>query len=311
VSGSWSSAAELQQNLISYHELNNIVQLGDSRVRPLRPHPLVPMFESIAIKTKTKFGRDIEIREMRFKDILGIRRSVVDPRFSMPYLTGTPDPITRPVIPMLRAIDYVAKAMASRFLGRLIFGARRHWIMSVRDAASGEFLGVTLLDAVVRFPRLGEVGQLSRIVVEQHKSRMDERIGDAEWGFFLHPDFWGQGIALQAIYALTSTLANTRSWCAPDGSIVRRVWAETGVNNHQAISLLEKAGLVIVTSKAIPATVSPRFDRNGKPLELSHFDQPAEHSKLNPDAPVKVMIQEIENRHVVVPGWQILQSISS
>jgi RimJ/RimL family protein N-acetyltransferase len=122
----------------------------------------------------------------------------------------------------------------------------------------------------------------------------------------LHPDFWGQGIALQAIYALTSALANTSSWCAPEGGVVRRVWAETGANNRQAISLLEKAGLVLIASKTIVASISPRFDRNGNPIELLHFDQPVEHSQLNPRAPVIVLLEEMERRRVILPGWQII-----
>jgi hypothetical protein len=138
------------------------------------------MFESVSVRTKTRSGRVIEIKELSFASTLVIRRCIAAPMFNMPYLTGTPNPVAKPVIPILRGIDYVVKAKASFFLGSLVFGARRHWIMSIRDAASGAFLGVALLDSVVRFPSGEQNRQVSRTVLERHKTKPDELVGDAE-----------------------------------------------------------------------------------------------------------------------------------
>jgi RimJ/RimL family protein N-acetyltransferase len=266
--------------------------------------PVPSMTESLIVKTTTRAGRKLTIREMRLADAKAIHACMVDPRFAMPYLTGTPDPRARPVRPWARSIAYVIKAVASRRLGGFAFGARRHWIMAITDGQSGRFLGVVLLDAVVRFPPGASRGFLTRMAIEQHKATDDELVGDAEWGFFLHPDFWGQGIALQAVYALTGALANRASWCAPGRNVVRRVWATTGSSNRQAIALLTKAGLVRAGAKTIPVAMSPRFEPDGRPIELIHFEQPAEHDKLDPDEPVQALLRELENRGAVAPGWQ-------
>lgn len=260
--------------------------------------------ESFAVTTITKAHQAITIREMRIRDAISIRRCISDPRFTMPYLTGTPDPSAKPVRPWLRSISYVLKAVGSRRFGRVAFGARRHWIMAIVDGVSGSFLGVALLDAVVRVPRGTQYGLMTRIFIEPHKLRADEEVGDAEWGFFVHPDFWGRGVAIQAIYALTAALADRPSWCAPGQNIVNRIYAETGATNRQAIALLQKAGLVRVDGKAIPATASPRFEPDGQPIELVHFEQPAEHRQLNPEAPVKALLKDMADRGVVSPGWQ-------
>jgi RimJ/RimL family protein N-acetyltransferase len=221
------------------------------------------------------------------------------PAFRLPYLTGTPDPKNQPVRPWVRSTDYVVKAMASRYFGRIAFGARRHWIMAIADADSGQFIGIVLLDGVARFPRGEAHGLLQRAFIEPHKNKADARVGDAEWGFFLHPDFWGQGIALQAIYALTAALGN---------AIVRRVFAETGADNHQAIRLLERAGLVRNDAKTIPASMSPRFEPDGRPIELVHYEQPPSHGDLHPEAPVRALLEDMERRRVVAPGWQSISA---
>src|ERR1700730_11684171 len=165
---------------------------------------MVSSTESFTIHTITKRGRCLRIREMNHRDTFGIHACVLAPSFRMPYLTGTPDPIKKPVRPWIRSVDYMLKASISRRFGRMLFGARRHWIMIIEDVATRRFIGVTLLDAVVRFP-LQPSARFNDFLIESHKRRA-QRVGDAEWGFFLHPDFWGQGIALQAIYAQTKAL---------------------------------------------------------------------------------------------------------
>ena len=265
------------------------------------------MSETIAIRTTTRTGQLIELREMRLWDAAAIRRCVSHPQFRLPYLTGTPDPATKPVRPGARSADFALKAMASRFLGRLAFGARRHWLVAITDARTGQFLGAAMLDGVVRFPRRARPRLLERALIEPHKIKDDEQAGDAEWGFFLHPDYWGQGIALQAIYALTATLADKPSWCAPGQNVVRRIWAETGVDNGRAITLLEKAGLTRNLVKTIPASISPRFEPDGRLIALLHFDQPDNHLQTNADAPVKALLEDMERRRVVTPGWTVIR----
>jgi RimJ/RimL family protein N-acetyltransferase len=259
----------------------------------------------VVVTTVTKSRRSIILREMRCGDVAGIRSCMRDARFAMPYLTGTPNPRTKPVRPWARSAAYVFNAVASRRLGPLIFGARRHWIMAIVDEASARFIGVVLLDGVVRLPRGMHDNFLARIAIEPHKTREDEQVGDAEWGFFLHPDFWGEGIALQAAYALTSVLANRPSWCAQGTNVVRRIWAETGSNNPQAAAVLRKAGLVRVDGRTIPAAHSPRFDPAGRPIELVHFDQPPEHGQIDPASPVSVLLKGMEDRGVVATNWHL------
>lgn len=260
--------------------------------------------ESFTVTTSTKAGQRIVIREMTLADAVGVHSCMTDTRFRMPYLTGTPDPKSHPVRPWLRSVDYVLKAIASRASARPLFGARRHWIMAVTDT-SDAFLGVALLDAVARFPGSQSRGLLTRMAIEDHKIKNDQQIGDAEWGFFLTPHARGQGIALQAIYALTGALAFMPSWCAPGRHIVHRVWAETGANNTAAIALLSKAGLVESPERSTPAPLSPRFEPDGNPIALLHFTQPHRHTAQNAAAPVKALLDEMKTRGIVRSGWQI------
>jgi RimJ/RimL family protein N-acetyltransferase len=253
--------------------------------------------ETFTIETRTLAGRPLRIREMELRDILGIHACALSPDFRMPYLLGTPDPVKRPVRPWQRSIDYVLKAIVSRWLGRALFGARRHWIMAIEDANNGDFIGVAGLGAVVRFPPARQ-RRLNRFFIEEHKSK-EGPVGDAEWGFFLNSAYWRQGISMQALYALTNVLANTPSWCAPDGPIVRRLWAATGANNLGARGLLEKAGLICVPELTIEAGNSPRFEPDGTPVELVHYAQSELHALEDPAVPVRALLRRLEKAGMV------------
>src|SRR5688572_27128282 len=127
--------------------------------------------ESISLVTATKAGRTIAVREMRPGDGAAVHRCMAHPAFRLPYLTGTPDPKNQPVRSWVRSTAYVVKAMASRYFGRIAFGARRHWIMAIADADSGQFIGIVLLDGVARFPRGEAHGLLQRAFIEPHKNK--------------------------------------------------------------------------------------------------------------------------------------------
>lgn len=266
---------------------------------------MVYAFPRLEIETTTKRGRQLRIREMALRDISGLMDCVNDNRFSMPYLTGTKDPIGRPVRPLPRAINYFILSFFSRILGRVLFGARRHWLMAIEDRPSGAFIGVVLLDAVVRLPP-SEGDGIGGSLVEGHKVKSDARVGDGEIGFFLKPDYWREGIGIQAIYALMSGLSQTRSWCLQDGMILQRVWAETGDYNGPAQGLLKKMGLVLDLNKSIPADRSPRYNRDGSPVGLLHFSQPETDEATPSKTAVSNLISRMEGDKIGNNSWSFV-----
>jgi RimJ/RimL family protein N-acetyltransferase len=260
----------------------------------------------IRIETRTRSGAVLAIREMSLSDIYGVYRCIKDQRFSMPFLTGASGSARNPVRPIIRAIYYViVLAMLSRVFGRYLFGARRHWLLSIEDGTRGPFIGVVLVDAVVRFDPATDPKAHSRYV-ERHKNNQDSAVGDGELGFFLHPSVWRQGVGTQARYALMAALVNTPSWCAVDGGpVLRRVWAETGQTNFAARSLLERLGLVIRDEMTIPADQSPRFNRDGTRVVLVHYAQSANDQRAEPTIPLKALIDRIERAGIVNPYWRV------
>ena len=262
--------------------------------------------ETTRVRTRTKKGRSILVREICILDLIPIWKTIILPGFTYPYLTGNANPKQRRTHPFWRALDFTLKALISHWFGALIFGARRHWIMAIADFDSKEFLGITILDAVVRLPAHRSGPAQSRLI-ETFKQNSSVKIGDAEWGFFVTPKFWREGIALQATYALTAALAEKTSWCAKNISVITRVWAETGSENFASQSLLKRAGLVQNPSKTIDPPNSPRFDPDGTPLKLLHFDQPSLDQDNIAMPPVVSLLRHLEKSGVVCPEWHALK----
>jgi len=65
---------------------------------------------------------------------------------------------------------------------------------------------------------------------------LDERGLEAELGFVLHPDFWGQGLATEAAAALMA-------W-GFDRLNLERIWATCDTRNEASVRVLEKIGMV-------------------------------------------------------------------
>lgn len=127
----------------------------------------------LQIETETRTGIPLLIREMAIADIIPLYKCIRNPIFSYPYLTGTSDPVKRKPNYFLRACKYVLiLALISRIFGVWLFGARRHWLMTIADSKSGLFLGVVLIDAVVRLS-----DNSSSQFVEQHKENLT-----LDWG---------------------------------------------------------------------------------------------------------------------------------
>lgn len=252
----------------------------------------------IRLECKTKSGIDIVIREIRFLDFIALYNIMSRDGFFMPYLNGVKSRTWRYINPYFMPIKYVLLAMISHHLGRFIFGARRHWLMAVEVVGEKKMVGVILLDAVVRFPPGQKTG--SETLLESHKVKRDALVGDGEIGFFLDVAHQRKGIVIQSLYALISALSSTRSWCAPEGPILRRVWAETATSNAAARGLLSALGMRVSPEKTISSSESKRYDREGNPLELLHYDQPEDD--LERRLPIMAMIDRMENG-LVRPGW--------
>jgi GNAT superfamily N-acetyltransferase len=175
--------------------------------------------------------------------------------------------------------------------------------MTIEESKTGVFLGVVLIDALVRLSRDATDSSVSQFV-EKHKEKPDAKVGDGELGFFLCPEHWRRGIAMQAIYALMSSLAVTESWCQPDGPILRRVWAETSDNNVAARGLLEKMGLVMRPEYNISGELSPRFHRNGQRVNLVHYAQSDGDQISGSPLAIEQLLRRLEEHQLVRPGWK-------
>src|SRR6266436_8149917 len=208
------------------------------------------MRKGISITTSTISGRRIRLRELRVVDVAGIFACIREPQFDYPLMTGTPDPVRHPLHPLRRAIYYASVCKAGNTFGSLLFGQRRHWIVSILDEIEGTFLGGVMVLEVMRDGGRAWGARLGDSFLKHPERRLPIKVGDSELGLFLHPQARGQGIALQAAYVLLDRLSSQRE---PESKpIVRRVWAETGANNGPAQGLLRKMGFIERPEFAVP-----------------------------------------------------------
>jgi RimJ/RimL family protein N-acetyltransferase len=262
--------------------------------------------ESISIVTRTIGGRGLRLRDLRLRDFTGLVACIKDPRFSYPLLTGTPDPIKRPLRPLRRAFAYALVCATANASGWLLFGARRHWIISILDAESDQFLGAVMLDGVIREESAKGRIRIGEGFVKRPERRLDLRPGDGELGFFLHPNAQGQGIASQAAYVLLDRLSRQSNTAS--SYVLRRVWAETGANNLAAQTLLRRIGLLPRPDLRVSAGNSRRYERDGTPITLLHFDQPREDIREAPYAPVRARVQHMLRKRLAQPEWQNVEA---
>lgn len=246
------------------------------------------------LSSRTRNGFNFFIREMNFRDVYGVYRCIKSPQFSMPILTGAPNPKSAPIKPLVRSLDYVInRAIAygsSKHRSQFI---RHHWIMTICDDRNGRFVGVVIVDRVVR-------GSANFNSGAPPSNQQDvTQIGDGEWGYFIHPRYWGNGIALQAVYALSKYLSNTPSFCNPDGAILRRVWTITADDNKHSIRILESCGMSEYKPGFISKENSNRFDRIGTPLPFRNYRQPF-WNDLGNVSPANLFLTKLEIDNIVV-----------
>jgi hypothetical protein len=183
----------------------------------------------------------------------------------------------------------------------MLFGMRRHWIWSILDEKDRSFLGVMLLDEIIREMPAKTKWRFGNLFLKRHEQRLPCRIGDGELGVFLCPQTRGQGIAIQAIYVLLDKLSIQPN--LGGRPILCRIWAETGSNNLAAHTLLRKIGLVDQPKFTVPPGLSHRFERDGTPISLMHFDQPETDEQENSIAPVKSRLADMRRRNIARPEW--------
>jgi RimJ/RimL family protein N-acetyltransferase len=261
--------------------------------------------ECISITTHTSIGQRLWLRDFCLADLEGLISCVREPGFSYPLLTGTPDPILQPSRPLRRSLYYALVCKLGNSCGPVLFGKRRHWIISILSGREKSFLGVVLLDEVMR----ENCGNIKLIIgdrfLKHSEQRLPLRTGDGELGFFLHPRAQKQGIALQAAYVLLDCLSLPQG--LGSNPILRRVWAETGTNNLPAKKLLRKMGLMERPEFAVSPGSSRRYERDGTPIGLVHFDQPDSDEQTDSHTPIRVRLTELVEREVVCPNWSFCE----
>lgn len=225
---------------------------------------------ALPIAFLSRDGEPFLLRPFRLSDIGTLARLIADPRFDYPFLTGVA-PGHR-LHPMARALDFALRIFVAEKLGTVLFGARRHWFGVIAAPGAGHLLGMVVIDEVVIHPpgsrnRLGE-----KFLLKRSAMRPGARVGDGELGIFVAPDCRRLGIGIAAIRAMLAMLGEAPS--PAGGTILRRIWAETGAQNLAARATLERLGLVRVPALDRPAASSDRFSRNGTPLTLVHYRQP-------------------------------------
>jgi len=172
--------------------------------------------------------------------------------------------------------------------------------VSILDEIEGTFLGGVMVLEVMRDGGRAWGARLGDSFLKHPERRLPIKVGDSELGLFLHPQARGQGIALQAAYVLLDRLSSQRE---PESKpIVRRVWAETGANNGPAQGLLRKMGFIERPEFAVPPALSLRYERDGTPIGLVHFNQPDSDEQTDPGAPIRVRLRGLVERNAVCPN---------
>lgn len=255
----------------------------------------------IYIETKTLSGIPLVLREMQCSDISGVLDCITAPGFTYPYLTGTQNPQKHPAQPLKRATKYVLIAIAARIFARFLFGARRHWVIAIKNRDSRGLIGVVFLVDVLRI-EISKAPKLRNCLLETHEEQGAKSLGLGELGFFLHPNHWRMGIATQASYVLIDALANMESSIERGSPILKEIWAKTAETNIPCRNLLNKFGLHHPPGKIISCFQSYQFTPFGEPLTMLQYIQPLSHKK-GPDTPIRNCLRELKESNTVYPHW--------
>jgi RimJ/RimL family protein N-acetyltransferase len=206
------------------------------------------------------------LRPLRLGDWPAIRRCVLDTRFSFPALTGGLGSARHGLRAVLRSVGYALVCDIANRFGGTLFGDRTHWVMAVLVAE--RVVGVVMVDRILRQRTEGSI--LGRFL-KRPQALLPLDTGDGELGYFLHPDARGRGLGHEASFALIRQVSAIRT---PSGEpVLRRIWAETGVDNGASRRLLERLGLL--SAPDLPAAARNRRHDDGRPIEFMHYGRPA------------------------------------